>query len=292
MGRVVCIHHNDLDGRASAAVVKKKHPEALCIETNYDRPFPIDQLQELDTVYMVDFTPDKLADFQRLLEKTDDVHWIDHHGRNIKKYPFYDRAVNGLRVEAKPSGAALTWTYLFGDDEPLPAAILHTSDYDCWIYDFGLVTKSFEAGMQTQDVNPESNIWKALLDDCATTRAAALSEVTKCGKIILEYRANQNKEIVKTCAFECELKGYKVIACNYPCVGSQLFNSIDKTKYDIMSVFRTNGHSIVVSLYDEHSKVDCGEIAQEFGGGGHKGAAGFECKDLPFTNIKPLKHHG
>jgi nanoRNase/pAp phosphatase (c-di-AMP/oligoRNAs hydrolase) len=36
----------------------------------------------------------------------------------------------------------------------------------------------------------------------------------------------------------------------------------------------------VVSLYSE--KVDVSIIAKNHGGGGHAGAAGFICRDLPF----------
>jgi nanoRNase/pAp phosphatase (c-di-AMP/oligoRNAs hydrolase) len=37
-----------------------------------------------------------------------------------------------------------------------------------------------------------------------------------------------------------------------------------------------------VSLYSTKPEIDCGEIAKSFGGGGHKGAAGFQGKELPF----------
>jgi len=286
--RTVVIYHADLDGKCAAAVVVKKFPEALCLETNYDLVFPVDQIQEHDTVYMVDFTPDLLADFQRLMEKTEDIHWIDHHGKNIAKYPFYNKALKGLRVEFKPSGAMLTWHYLYPTVPP-PSAVEHTSDYDCWIFDFGILTKNFEAGMQSIPHDPHAKIWLDLLSDDPWSRADALKEVLAKGEIINEFRKQYNKEIVKACAFECELDGNSIIACNCPCVGSRLFDSLDTSKYDMMSVFRTNGHSVVVSLYSEHKNIDCGELAQKFGGGGHKGAAGFECTNLPFTEIKPLQ---
>jgi nanoRNase/pAp phosphatase (c-di-AMP/oligoRNAs hydrolase) len=38
-----------------------------------------------------------------------------------------------------------------------------------------------------------------------------------------------------------------------------------------------------VSLYSTKPEIDCGEIARTFGGGGHKGAAGFQCTELPFA---------
>ena len=38
-----------------------------------------------------------------------------------------------------------------------------------------------------------------------------------------------------------------------------------------------------VSLYSTREDVDCGAIAKSLGGGGHKGAAGFICDELPWT---------
>ena len=37
-----------------------------------------------------------------------------------------------------------------------------------------------------------------------------------------------------------------------------------------------------VSLYSSNADIDVSKIAKAKGGGGHKGAAGFQCKTLPF----------
>jgi nanoRNase/pAp phosphatase (c-di-AMP/oligoRNAs hydrolase) len=40
-----------------------------------------------------------------------------------------------------------------------------------------------------------------------------------------------------------------------------------------------------VSLFENgHDEVDCAKIAEKFGGGGHKGAAGFSC-----TAVTPIE---
>lgn len=35
-----------------------------------------------------------------------------------------------------------------------------------------------------------------------------------------------------------------------------------------------------VSLYNDNGEVDCSKIAKTYGGGGHKGAAGFLTSDI------------
>lgn len=53
--------------------------------------------------------------------------------------------------------------------------------------------------------------------------------------------------------------------------------------YDLMMPFvRRKDKLWNVSLYSTKDSVDCGAIARNFSGSGHKGAAGFQCKDLPF----------
>lgn len=53
--------------------------------------------------------------------------------------------------------------------------------------------------------------------------------------------------------------------------------------YDLMISFvRRKDKLWDVSLYSTKPDVDCGDLAKSFGGGGHKGAAGFQCKELPF----------
>lgn len=42
------------------------------------------------------------------------------------------------------------------------------------------------------------------------------------------------------------------------------------------------GQKWLVNLYTYREDVNCGEIAQRYGGGGHRKAAGFICPELPF----------
>ena len=52
-------------------------------------------------------------------------------------------------------------------------------------------------------------------------------------------------------------------------------------EYDVCVAYIHDGKKFTVSLYSE--KVDVSGIAKMFGGGGHKGAAGFVCEHLPWT---------
>jgi hypothetical protein len=91
---------------------------------------------------------------------------------------------------------------------------------------------------------------------------------------------------------------YRCVCLNTPIYNSQAFDSVwDPGKHDVMvafakvvvksQVYRGDLGGQVrwkVSLYSVKPEVDCGEIAKAFGGGGHKGAAGFMCDWLPWEN--------
>lgn len=62
-------------------------------------------------------------------------------------------------------------------------------------------------------------------------------------------------------------------------VSSNDFNSVEG-EYDLYIGFSFNGESWTYSIRSNKDSVDCSEIASNYGGGGHKGAAGFRSKEL------------
>jgi oligoribonuclease NrnB/cAMP/cGMP phosphodiesterase (DHH superfamily) len=95
---------------------------------------------------------------------------------------------------------------------------------------------------------------------------------------------------VNATSFKVQLVPFKFI-----CINKERFNPINfgidyhSDGYDGAACFhkRTDG-KWSFSLYNDNGKVDCSVIAKEFGGGGHKGAAGFTCDDNTMMNL--IKH--
>ena len=74
------------------------------------------------------------------------------------------------------------------------------------------------------------------------------------------------------------------IALNKMLTNSQIFDSVwDNQKYDAMLTFGWRKGKWTVSLYSDKDDIDVGIIAKGRGGGGHKGAAGFQVDVLPFN---------
>lgn len=83
------------------------------------------------------------------------------------------------------------------------------------------------------------------------------------------------------------MPSYRCICLNTPLNSSQSFDGVyDPEKHDIMVAFTmVSSGRWRVSLYSDKSTINCGDIAKVFGGGGHKGAAGFLCNTLPWEKF-------
>lgn len=276
---VVCMHHNDLDGRCAAAlVVRSVNDKVSCFEVDYRSKLPIEKCKGQE-VYIVDFTPPNRKQFEKLVEVAEKVIWIDHHQSNIEEYPEFDNTLDGLRADTNPSGAGLTWKY-FHPDEEMPFAVRLTSDYDTWNFNYREPPHLFWAGMNVNDQNPSSKTWNFLLNHNEPEKAEGFAQnILQAGNVILLYQYKWGKDYMKSIGFETTLDGHPIYACNICKVNSHFFIDVIDD-YDLVSCFSFDGSQWLVSIYSE--KVDCSEIAKKYGGGGHKGASGFTCQELPF----------
>lgn len=70
------------------------------------------------------------------------------------------------------------------------------------------------------------------------------------------------------------------------CINKERFNPINfgidyhKDGYDGAACFHYADGMWNFSLYNDNGEVDCSQIAKQYGGGGHKGAAGFRISDI------------
>ena len=120
-----------------------------------------------------------------------------------------------------------------------------------------------------------SSYWRAQYDK-------VFEEVLRRGWVIADVIDHNNLMDYKSRAFECTIDKYNCVALN--CNGSSDYcisiNRETDNKYDIIVLFSYNGDGWKYTLYSDKPEVDCESIAVIFGGGGHKGAAGFRSKEL------------
>ena len=283
--KILCYHHNDMDGRSAGAVVAHYfgiEDGANFHEVNYDGNLPdIENAKDFDQVIFVDysFTEKTCNVLKDLIKKEVNIIWIDHHDssvRLIKDHPEFK--LPGI-VKNGISGAALAYMYFFDTTyDEIPYFLILVSDYDCWILKLDPLSSYFKLGIDMVDSNPFSDTWRKLLNN--PEKVSAVNAICETGKVIKMYVDKTNKETLEAASFETELAGHKCLAVNAR-GNSWVFG--DKIKeYPLVCLFHYDKDKYEYSIYTDSDSIDCSKIAESLGGGGHPKASGFMSTKLIF----------
>lgn len=288
---MLIIHHYDLDGHCSAAIIKYMYTNARCYQMGYEDEIPWEDIKNED-VFIVDFSFG-LEDMKRVLKEAKSLTWIDHHVSAIRNLDSISDQIQGLRdIEETYAGCELTWNYIFPDD-PMPRVVKLLGRYD--VHDYADPTVlPFQYAMRSKETNPKDamNLWINLFNNQDESdefsfleKENLIEEIIEEGRPIERFIENRNIEFVKNNAVCVILAGYKFLAVNTYLDNSNALEKVfQSSKWDAMMVFYRKSGGWSVSIYngDQASTVNCEKIAQKYGGGGHKDAAGFYCEKLPF----------
>ena len=298
-----CLYHkSDMDGWCSAAIVSKytlnKDPKDF-IGIDYDKN-KIDNFPEIlnatgQDIYISDVSfNEETVEILRILVKNNNVIWNDHHDTSIELEKKYEdiRQIKGYRSK-EASGALLTWRYLYTKDplniktlsHIIPKAVLLVSDWDCWHFKFGDMTYYFKYYIDTDIwyTYPTSDQWRALL--ITDGESSAFQNYLNTGKVIYEYILKEYDHYRRAHAYESQIDNIRCAVVNRSC-NSLIFGDLYK-KYPFVATFVFNGQKFKYSLYSS-TDVDCSKIAEKFGGGGHKGAAGFTSDKLVLPYVSNI----
>jgi len=284
----LCIYHNDTDGRASAAIVRRALGSeiALC-EMKYGDSFPLDEILVADHIIIVDFSLPR-EDMQRLAAYHQFT-WIDHHKSAIEEMSDLSEDWPGVR-QTDEAACVLTWRYFF-PDKPIPRAVVLIGDRDIWRWD-ERETGAFNEGLYQLNTNPyNTKLWKPLLNN----DRALVKEIIERGSILREARLRNIQSATARYGFVVIFEGHRTLAVNLRGSGD-LGEHIRNCGYEIAYCYIDNlvdGELFTfVSLYSK--EVDVAKIAQRFGGGGHRGAAGFHFKreSAPFPTEADVSYPG
>lgn len=288
----ICYYHKvDLDGKCSAAIVKRKYPECELIGVDYpDRP-DFDDIKPNDTVIIVDYSF-KIEAMTKLTEicGVDNVIWIDHHKSaitHIAACPLVEHngfSLNTILPGKREIGKAaceLTWEYLF-PDEPMPNAVRLLGLYDVWDHSDENVL-AFQFGMRLDQWDPDkTGAWHPLLEHDDYTEM-----IIEYGKNILLYEKQQNAVYAEAMAFSVEFEGHDAWAINKALSNSKIFETIENSHARPLWILFSYRDGIwKYSLYSApDSDIDVSKIAVKHGGGGHAGAAGFQSEKYLLKEI-------
>ncbi len=270
---IVFYHQNCHDGFGSAwAVWKKFKNKAQYFSLNYQSPFH--HLIERDIVYFVDIVPERKI-LEDLIKKDNKIIIIDHHqsAKNILDLKKFENVEINLNM--RRSASVLVWQYFF-PKKRIPKLLLYVEDMDLWKFKIPY-TREVLATINLNDMDFKK--WDKIAKELEDRKGR--NKYVQIGKKIIEYQDNMIKEIMQE-AKEVKFEKHKTLAVNSSVLISELGHALIKKKPPMAIVWFEAGEDKRVSLRS-NGKVDVAKIAEKYGGGGHKRAAGFALK-----NKKPL----
>ena len=290
-----CFHHGDADGKCAAFWVSERFPhmtanDYILIDYGMDIDW-FSKFEKDEPIIIVDFSFEP-EDMRKILTKTTNVTWIDHHKSAIEKYKDFETEIKGLRYDGI-AGCMLTWAYYNKMNDgrypfdpkyctEAPWMTKYIADHDVWKYEFGDETAHFKLGLDAiKNTDPTNPIWTILREITEVRR------VIKEGAIIQRYRDSIGERACERYGFEYDFNGVKGFVLNNVFGGSEWFVDLVK-EYDVVCAFHYMGKDKLFeySLYSEKDYIDCASLVQKIFGpesGGHKGAAGGVSKELLFT---------
>lgn len=256
----VCIYHGGcVDGFTAAWIVARRYCDVQLVAGKYGNP-PPDCTG--DDVYIVDFSYPR-AELAALCDRARSVTVFDHHQTAQGNLDGFDHPNARVVFDMERSGAGITWDEL----HPYlgrPPLVLYVEDRDLWRLQLTGHAEVY-AVIQSHPFTLEA--W----DRLAST---PLADVRAEGAGINRYRQQLIDTAVEV-AFPVTIAGHEVLAANcIYAIASEVAGRLAEGRpfgayyYDAPGERRWG-------LRSASDGLDVAAIAQRFGGGGHRHAAGF-----------------
>ena len=310
MSKTTIIHHSaDFDGLFCGAIAKKFLPDAEVIGWDFgDKPLPV---PAEGTIYILDLPVDRVfggsfsgsklqgwidSKFFVTPEVINRIVWIDHHASSIASHP---TDIPGYRIDGV-AACRLAWQWFTCcdgfidkrfDPELLPMkrayvdravkeplAVRLAGEYDIWDKRDPRA-ETFQFGLRSV----ENFEWENLLGSASP---AYCDHLLRRGELLQRYQQRNDANLVNYRSFIMEFEGLKFLTLNTARCNSMTFTAKDvpETGHDALCGFYWTGKNWKVSMYHARHRMDLdlSKIAVKHGGGGHKGACGFEAQTLPW----------
>lgn len=263
----LCIYHkNCLDGRGSAAVVARLHPDADFLPMQYGSKRPTVEGRK---VYMVDFGL-PAPDMRAIRAEASEFIWIDHHASQLA----VQKTLGWGVLDTGECGTSLTWKQLF-PDQAAPPVVAYIRDKDLWQWRLP-DSRAIAAGLEASF---PKDLFRGLLE-------VDLTLMAERGRPIVAAQAARIAELAKSGV---------VITDPYGLVGKRALAVITKSDFNdlgehicIPQAAGGLGFDLAILYYQKPDRrwvhslrstggdtptADCAIIAAARGGGGHPTSA-------------------
>lgn len=222
-------------------------------------------------VAFVDIAPGR-EELRQLADVADQVVVLDHHV-TARERLMRDRAYaeelaaegHELCFDLGRSGSVIAWEY-FHPDEPVPPILRYVQDQDLWNWALP-GSNAVNAALASYPFDFE--VWDRLAARPVEELVAEGEPILRANRIEVERRLDQ--------AFPVTLGTRRIEAVNATNNRSQIGHRLaERARFGTAwgLVYRVEGRDVYATLYSI-GEVDIAKVALEYGGGGHKNAAGF-----------------
>ena len=270
---VLVIYHGNCDDGMGAALavkladdMKSMHP--AFVAGKYHEPIA-PELASGAYVIFVDFAYKRHV-MKEICARAHGVMVLDHHKSAMEDLAGLDREMPNLvlRFDMSRSGAVLAWEH-FHPAKPVPLFYQYLQARDLWQLDSMPFVRDFSNALRSY---PQTmDWWVNYLDD------EAVKDMIREGKSISRF---VDAKIVQMHdhRFAATVGGAATVLVNCPYWGASDMADYILRRQPTLSFagafFHLNAHTIQFSLRSR-GEFDVARLAEGFGGGGHKQAAGF-----------------
>lgn len=294
----ICIYHSPCDdGFGAAWAARRRWPDIVMLPTNYGLPLSNDSLAGKH-VLIADFSykPDMLA---MIAGRAASVIILDHHKtaeQDLRDFnvetcgdaKFTAADADGLirdlvdlgrppiaaHFDMNRSGAIITWEFCF-PDEPVPQLLLHIQDRDLWRNE---LDNTQRISLLLRSYPYEFELWDRLVEDFDDLTGRRQWDLLQQADGIQRFFDRKIAELLPTATTKSFGKWKNVPVAYAPyAFTSDLAAALLAANPDAPFV------AIIVDAYGERTyslrsqdhREDVSAIARQYGGGGHRNAAGF-----------------
>lgn len=289
---ILCIYHgNCADGFGAAWAVREalgadvefhagvyQNPppdvtgrDVLLVDFSYKRPVLMEMVRKARTVLVLDHHKTAAEDLAGLPPPLEGPY-------NPDEMDFWARANNRPPLHAlfdmERSGAGIAWDYFHGT--PRPRLIDHIEDRDLWRFKLP-GTREIQAALSSYPY--DFTTWSALAESVERDPDRLICE----GAAIERKHRKDIAELTKVVTRPMRIAGHVVPMANLPyTLTSDAGHLLCGDEHPFAGCYWDTPDGRVFSLRSREGGADVGEIAKQYGGGGHKHASGFR---VPFDQL-------
>jgi len=272
---VVIYHDNCVDGFASAWAFKRLAEKdykdgVIYVPAQYDKPLIRNELWDIRSdIFILDFSFSRniITNYARAFAS---VTVLDHHKTAAEALSGWDHGFSNLEIvfDMSRSGAGISWDY-FSEGQLRPELIDYVEDRDIWKWE---LPDSKEINSLIGFTKKEFDAYDRLHELLESRYDAAVG----MGSLLLEQQQRHVQSIITTTKRPIKINGKHGLICNCPGqFASDVGNELAKMSGTFgATCYQGSDEKIHFSLRSI-GDYDVSAMARDFGGGGHKNAAGF-----------------